>query len=154
MLHLRRSLRACSCRGCVSRYLKSLGIDENDVVVGHSSGAVALTRLCEDVRVRALVLVATCWTDQGQAYDRAHGYYSRPWRWDRIKANCGTVLQFHSASDSSSPKEAREIAGWLGSAYHDLPEKGHYQHRTQPEVLAGILALPPLEPAPTRGSRE
>ena len=71
------------------------------ILVGHSSGAEAGMRLAETVKLAGLVLVSACHTDLGDAGERAAGYYSRPWRWADIRANCGFIAQFHSSDGAS-----------------------------------------------------
>jgi predicted alpha/beta hydrolase family esterase len=66
-----------------------LHADENTVVIGHSSGAEAAMRLLESQPLLGIVLVSACWTDLGDAGERAAGYYARPWDWDAMKKNVG-----------------------------------------------------------------
>lgn len=42
-----------------------LGCDENTIVIGHSSGAVAAMRYAEQHKLLGTVLVGTCYTDLG-----------------------------------------------------------------------------------------
>jgi pimeloyl-ACP methyl ester carboxylesterase len=60
-------------------HLLSLGVDHETVLVGHSSGACAATRLAEKHKLHTLVLVSACHTDQGDENERLSGYYNRPW---------------------------------------------------------------------------
>lgn len=97
---------------------KQLRVGADTVVIGHSSGAVAAMRLCEDTQIRGLVLVSACHTDLGIESERQAGYYSRPWEWDKIKANAGWILQYHSDNDPFIPvDEARHVAQHLESEY-------------------------------------
>ncbi len=59
--------------------LNTIGVDEETVAVGHSSGAEAFMRLCEKRKVHSLVLVSACHTDLGSPEEALSGYYSRPW---------------------------------------------------------------------------
>ncbi|KAG5182419.1 hypothetical protein JKP88DRAFT_319000 [Tribonema minus] len=103
--------------------VNEMGAGEDTVVVGHSSGAVAAMRLCETQklagvlltqRLAGVLLVSACHTDLGDDNERASGYYSRPWRWDAIRANAGALLQLHSADDPLIPvAEARHVAASL-----------------------------------------
>ena len=52
-----------------------LGCDENTVLIGHSSGAEAVMRYAETNKIKGLVLVSACWTDLGDANERASGKF-------------------------------------------------------------------------------
>ena len=56
-----------------------LKADENSIIVGHSSGAEAAMRYCEEHKVRGIVLVAACHTDLGHPSEAISGYYNRAW---------------------------------------------------------------------------
>ena len=79
--------------------------DENTVLIGHSSGAVAAMRLLETTQLRGCILVSACWTDLGDSGERAAGYYNRKWKWEKIRANADWIVQFHSADDPFIPPE-------------------------------------------------
>jgi uncharacterized protein len=56
------------------------------------------------------------------------GYYSRPWEWERIKANTSLIMQFGSTDDPFIPiDEMRTIATSLQSEYHEFTNQGHFQ---------------------------
>lgn len=102
-------------------------VDENTVVIGHSSGAVAAMRLLEHTKVLGCVLVSTCHTDLGCESERISNYYSRPWEWDKIKSNASWILQYHSADDHLIPiAEADYVAESLGSEYTRYPNRSHF----------------------------
>jgi predicted alpha/beta hydrolase family esterase len=104
-----------------------LNVGAGTVVIGHSSGAVAAMRLAEEHAVKGLVLVSACHTDLGSKSERQAGYYSRPWQWEKIKANAGFILQYHSDDDPFIPAaEAQHVAKNLASEYHELPGQSHY----------------------------
>ena len=131
-------------------FLRGLGVDEETVVVGHSSGAAAAMRLCERERVKALVLVCAYHTDLGDASEAAAGYFGRPWAWDRIRENAGRVVLFHDADDPHIPKaEARLVAGELKADYHELGARAASRHAS-----VSYKALRPQAPLPrARGPR-
>ena len=109
---------------------------KNSVVVGHSSGAVAALRLAETHRLRGVVLVSACHTDLGDANERASGYYSRPWEWEKIRQNCGFIVQFHSDDDPFIPlREARHVAANTKSEYHELKGRSHFFSPPFPELV-------------------
>ena len=115
---------------------EQLGVDADTILVGHSSGAEAAMRLCEETRVKGLLLVSACHTDLGLESEAVSGYYSREWRWERIKSNAGWIVQLHSTNDRLVPvAEGREVARQLGSEYIEHSNRGHFLKRTMPEVV-------------------
>jgi len=113
-----------------------LGVDDHTIVVGHSSGAEAAMRLCEDTKVKGIVLVSACHSDGGMESEAISGYYNRPWQWQRIKENAGWIVQLHSTNDKLVPvAEGREVAKQLGSECVEHKNKGHYLKHTMPEVV-------------------
>ena len=116
---------------------EQLGVDEDTVVVGHSSGAEAAMRLCEETRVKGVVLVSACHSDLGLASEAISGYYSRPWQWQRISQHAQWIVQLHATNDKLVPvAEGREVARQLGSEYIELSKGGHFLKGSMPEVVA------------------
>lgn len=90
----------------------SLFADQDTVLVGHSSGAMAALRFAEMYRLKAVVLVAACYTDLSNKNEReAHWYpnYDRtengknPYHFDKMLENCNQWYQFHSDDDPFIP---------------------------------------------------
>jgi len=50
------------------------GLDENTIIIGHSSGAECAMRLAEVNKLYGIVIVAGCHTDLGDAGERASGW--------------------------------------------------------------------------------
>ena len=96
----------------------SLKVDEETVVVGHSSGACCAMRLLEKTRVGGVILVSAAHTDLGDENERASGYFGREWLWADMRANAKYFFhQFHSSDDHLIPvSEARFIAAALRAA--------------------------------------
>ncbi len=108
-----------------------LGTDEDTILIGHSSGAVAAMRFAENNKLYGSVLVGACYTDLGDEDEKASGYYSRPWQWDKIKANQNWIIQFASTDDPYIPiEEARHIHKMLNTEYHEASDEGHYGEDT------------------------
>lgn len=121
----------------------TLDADEDTILVGHSSGAVAAMRYAETNKLYGSILVGACYTDLGDADEKASGYYDRPWQWDHIKANQNWIIQFASTDDPYIPiEDARYIHEKLGSEYHEASDEGHYgedKGKTEfPELLEAI----------------
>lgn len=105
----------------------TLKVDENTIVIGHSSGAEAAMRLAENHKLLGLILVAACHTDLGEASERISGYYSRPWLWESIRSNCKWIIQYHSEDDPFIPRsEADYVAENLKSEYTCFTNKSHF----------------------------
>ena len=105
----------------------NLGVGEDTVLIGHSSGAEAALRLLEKHRLAGCLLVSACHTDLGLESERAAGYYSRPWSWDVIRANSPWILQCHSKTDRLVPlAEGRHVAENIHSRFYELPKHSHF----------------------------
>ena len=107
-----------------------VGIDEKTVVIGHSSGAECALRLAEEHKLAGIVLAAACLSDLGDSGEQPSGWYppsGGDWQWDKIKANCGFIIQFHSTDDPFiNVDEARQVSQALGSEYHEFTDKSHF----------------------------
>jgi predicted alpha/beta hydrolase family esterase len=108
-------------------FLQELGADENTILIGHSSGAVAAMRFAETNKIFGSVLVGACYTDLSDENEKASGYYDRPWDWDAIKNNQHWIIQFASTDDPFIPiEEMRMIDQQLGTDYHEYTDRGHF----------------------------
>lgn len=108
-------------------YLESLGADEETILVGWSSGAVAAMRYAEDHKIKASVLVAPCYTDLGDEKEKISGWYDDPWQWDVIKQNQQWIAQFSSRNDPVIPiTEARHVQKMLDTEYKEYAFKFHF----------------------------
>ena len=107
--------------------INDLGVDENTIVIGHSSGAVAALRLLETHKVLGVVLVSVCHTDLGEESERVSGYYSRPWDWNKIRSNAQWIIQYHSEDDPFIPREEADfVASQIQSDYTCFTNKSHF----------------------------
>jgi hypothetical protein len=118
-------------------YLESLDADEETILIGHSSGAVAAMRYAETHRLLGSVLVSVCHTDLGDAFEAASGYYREPWQWHRIRENQQWIAIFNSTDDPLIPvAEARHVAAQLKCSYFEFQDRGHFTgSREFPEAL-------------------
>jgi predicted alpha/beta hydrolase family esterase len=106
---------------------ETLKLGEDDIIVGHSSGALAALKYAEDHKVRATILVGTYYTDLGYEDERTSGYFDTPWQWDKIKANQQWTAIFASKDDPYIPiAEPRYIRDKLGSKYFEFDKEGHF----------------------------
>lgn len=118
-------------------YLESLDADADTILIGHSSGAVAAMRYAETHQLLGSVLVSVCYTDLGDAFEAASGYYREPWQWQRIREHQQWMAIFHSTDDPLIPvAEARHVAKQLKCSYFELTGRGHFSDdREFPEAL-------------------
>ncbi len=120
-------------------FLKELGADENTILVGHSSGAVAAMRFAEINRIYGSILVGACYTDLGIESEKQSGYYDKEWDWQSIKDNQNWIVQFASTDDPFIPiTEARYIHDHLATEYHEYANEGHFS------VDKGKVAFPEI----------
>ena len=118
-------------------HLEALGADENTILIGHSSGAVAAMRYAESHRLLGSVLVGVCHTDLGDSFEAASGYYRAPWQWEAIRSNQQWIAIYNSTDDPHIPiPEARFIAAQLRCSYFEFSDRGHFVDSRQfPEVV-------------------
>lgn len=121
-------------------YLEQLGTDENTILVGFSSGAIAAMRHAETHRILGSVLVAGYHTDLGLRLEKKSGYFDTPWAWDSIRGNQKWIVQLNSPSDPVIPlAEAHFVHRQLQSDYHEVADRGHFYPLTElPELVAAV----------------
>jgi len=113
--------------------------DENTILIGHSSGAVASMRFAENNKILGSILVGCNYTDLGDAIEKESGYYNHPWNWQQIKNNQNWIIQFASTDDPYIPiEEPRFISQQLNSEYHEFKDKGHFCISEFPELITEI----------------
>lgn len=110
-----------------------LKLGKNDIVVGHSSGALAILKYAEAHRLGASVFVGVYYTDLGYEDEKKSGYFDTPWKWNDIKNNQEWSAIFASEDDPYIPiEEPQFIRDKLGSEYIELPNRGHFGGHTNP----------------------
>lgn len=117
--------------------------DENTIIIGHSSGAIAAMRHAETHRILGSALVAAYYTDLGIEGEKLSGYFDTPWNWQAIEKNQKWIIQFAGVNDPWIPlKEAHMVRDRLHTDYYELPDQGHfggdYYKETFPELLEAI----------------
>lgn len=121
-----------------------LKVDDQTILVGHSSGAIAAMRFAEEYQILGSVLVGTYHTDLGIEEEKLSGYFSRPWQWGKIQKNQKWISIFASQDDPWIPiQEARYIHQRLNCEYHEYINQGHfggdYLKKDFPELTLSIL---------------
>lgn len=121
----------------------TLKADENTIIIGHSSGAIAAMRFAEKNTIYGSVLVGSYHTDMGIEKEKLSGYFDSPWDWNAIRKHQKWIIQFASENDPCIPiSEARYVHQKLSTDYYELPDQGHfggdYYKDTFPEALEAI----------------
>lgn len=112
-----------------------LKLDSNDIIIGHSSGALSILKYAENHKIGASVLVGIYYTDLGYDDERTSGYFDTPWSWGNIKSNQEWTAIFASADDPYIPiEEPKYIRDMLDSEYFELDGEGHFGGETHPKL--------------------
>lgn len=119
----------------------SLNADEQTVLIGHSSGAVAAMRYAEKNKILGSILVGVCYTDLGDQKETISGYYNRPWNWEKIQNNQEWIIEFASTDDPYIPiEEQRFIKQKLNADYYEFTDKGHFMQKEFPQLYEALKA--------------
>lgn len=115
-------------------------VGDRDVIVGHSSGAVAAMRYAETHKIYGSILVSPCYTDTGDELEKQSGYYDAPWQWESIKANQEKIALIWGDDDPYIPQNEFEfIASQLEPAQIKITGGKHFIEQNEfPELLQYI----------------
>jgi predicted alpha/beta hydrolase family esterase len=112
-----------------------LKLSTDDIIVGHSSGALAILKYAESHKICGTILVGVYYTDLGYDDEKNSGYFDTPWDWESIKKNQQWSAIFASDDDPYIPiEEPKFIRDQLGSEYHELVGEGHFGGHTNPKL--------------------
>lgn len=125
--------------------INDLKVDDQTILIGHSSGAIAAMRYAETHKLFGSILVGTYHTDLGMSTEIQSGYFNRPWNWEAIRKNQKWIIQFASTNDPWIPiEEARFVHEKLNTEYYEYTDQGHfggdYQKLTFPELFEALKA--------------
>eukprot|EP00088_Acartia_fossae_P018863 TRINITY_DN20935_c0_g1_i2.p1 TRINITY_DN20935_c0_g1~~TRINITY_DN20935_c0_g1_i2.p1 ORF type:complete len:184 (-),score=27.70 TRINITY_DN20935_c0_g1_i2:183-734(-) len=113
-----------------------LSVDENTIVIGHSSGACAAIRYAEENKVLGIILVGAYTSDLGDVNEAESGYFKDPWRWEEARSNAKFIVQFGSTDDPFLPwNEQEAVAKGLNAELKKYDDKGHFMNSTFPELI-------------------
>lgn len=129
---------------------KDFTIDSDTVLIGHSSGAVAILRLLEQLpettAVKAAILVSAFEDDLG--WDSLKDLFREPLDFDRISSRCDTFIFLHSDNDPHVPLEhAEHLSNRLNAKLVIMEGQGHFnietgsQYKQFPELLEIIKSI-------------
>ncbi len=122
---------------------ETLQVDENTILIGHSSGAVAALKFAEKNKIFGSILVGSYYTDLGFPTEKKSGYFDTSWDWNAIKNNQQWIIQFSSTDDPWIPiNEPRFVHKMVHSEYHEFNDQGHFDkehHKIAfPELVEAI----------------
>lgn len=118
--------------------------DENTIIIGHSSGGVAVLRYLENHKLFGAIIIGVNHTDLGDESEKESGYFDPPWQWDKIRANAGWIIQFASTDDPYIPvDQPRFIHNQTNSQYHELSNRGHFMigHNPMNNTFSEIIKI-------------
>lgn len=121
--------------------------DENTVLVGWSSGAVASMRFAEENKILGSILVAPCYTDLGSEDEKISGWYDDPWKWDCIKNNQKFISLIYSKNDELIPIEEFEHIkeNLQPDQIYEFEDKGHFiREEKMLEIIDSIKKIQEL----------
>lgn len=134
------------------KYLKHIfsnwQFDEDSIVVGHSSGAVAilgfLQNLPENVVIKKAILVSAF--KDNLDWDALNGLFEEPFNWEKIKAHVKKIVLYHSDNDPYVPlSHAQYLKEELDAELIIKKGQGHFnlevgpQYKQFPKLLEKIL---------------
>ena len=105
---------------------KELNGDKESILVGHSSGAVAILRYLESHKIKRAILVGAYYTSLDIEQEKASGYFDSEWQWSKIKENAEWIVIFASRDDPWIPiEQPRFIRDKTDAEYHEFKDEGH-----------------------------
>ena len=111
---------------------ENVGVGENDVIIGWSSGAVAAMRYAESNKIKGSILISPCYTDLDDEMEKQSGYYDEPWNWEAIKANQSNIALFYGDDDPYIPQsEFDHIGKMLSADSQIIHQSGHFNNQAQ-----------------------
>ncbi|MBT3249620.1 MAG: hypothetical protein HN846_00700 [Candidatus Pacebacteria bacterium] len=119
-------------------------LDEQSVLIGHSSGAVAILGLLQalptETKVDTCILVGVFKDTLG--WDSLDGLFETPFDWDYIKTKAKRLIFIHSDDDSYCPLEhAQYISGKLDGELIIRSGQKHFSIGTAGEKYRQFLFL-------------
>jgi len=116
-----------------------LEVDEETIIIGHSSGACAAIRYAEENKVGGIILVGAYKSDLGDTNEAESGYFRDPWQWDKVRENCPLIVQFGSTDDPFLPwDEQKAVADGLQADLRKYDNRGHFMDPTFPELIKTV----------------
>lgn len=123
---------------------KSFTVDDDTILIGHSSGAVAILNLLQHLpsgqTVKAAILVSAFMNDLGE--DNLRGLFAEPLDFESIKAACSKIFIIHSDDDPySSLEHPRFLAEHTGGELLIYEGQRHFNTELGPKYKRFPLLL-------------
>ncbi len=120
-----------------------LMVDQDTVIVGHSTGAIAAMRYAEQYPILGSILVGSYYTHLNIDTEKQSGYFNAQWQWEKIRNNQQWTVIFSSQDDPWIPiTEPRFIHQQLQCEYHEFTNQGHfggdYDKKSFPELVTAL----------------
>ncbi len=108
-------------------FIKEKVSNGNCILIGHSSGAVAILKYLEENKCNLAILVGVSYTDLNDENEKKSGYFNEPWKWERIKNNSKKIIIFSSKDDPYIPiSEPLFIKEKVDAEYVEYNDEGHF----------------------------
>ena len=107
-------------------------LDEESIVIGHSTGAVFLLSILEELnkKVKACYLIS-CFTSMPNNLDINKTFTEKEFDWNKIKNNVEHIKLYHSDNDPHIDlKYPKEIANHLNCELEIITEGGHFNEES------------------------
>lgn len=113
--------------------------DDETIIIGHSSGAVAalglLQALPANTVIKQCILIGSFKDDLG--WTNLGGLFEEPLDFEKIKKHCPNFLLLHSDNDPYCPLEHAEyLAKKLGGTLQVEPGQKHFSEETDPKYTS------------------
>ena len=123
-------------------FIKEKLSTEESILIGHSSGAVAILRYLEENKCKLAILIGVCYTDLGDEHEKKSGYFDKPWKWDKIKNNAEKIVIFASKDDPYIPiSEPLFIKEKINAEYHEYNNEGHFGEDVNKKEFPEIITV-------------
>ena len=123
-------------------FIKEKISTDNAILIGHSSGAVAILKFLEENKCRLAIIVGAYHTDLGDELEKKSGYFDEPWKWNQIKENAKKIVIFASRDDPYIPiEQARFIKAKVDAEYHEYKDEGHFGVDVDKKEFPGDLLV-------------
>lgn len=114
--------------------------NENDVIVGWSSGAVAAMRFAEQNKIKGSILISPSYTDLGDELEKQSRYFDKPWDWENIKKNQNKIALIYGGDDPFVPQDQFEyMADKLSPTVIKIPNGKHFIEYTEFSLLLDYI---------------